>query len=95
MELATIIKKLEKEDKIEITWLDAINHHGWKKGKSFSDDIVNDVSICKTIGYFFGETDKILLVFQCKTCRGDNDNAFVNNVFSIPKGCIEDIKIIK
>jgi len=88
------IKNLKKEAKIEIIWNDAVNHHGWKEKTSFSDNVVNSVSICRTIGYFFGVTDKLLLVFQSTTHRKSGKD-FVNNVFSIPKGCIEDIKILK
>ena len=76
---------MEKYVKLEILWHDSIQTSDWGEKPSTSEKEMR----CKTLGYFFEESDHSLTVLST---YGHEKGDFLHTM-QIPKGCI--IKINK
>ena len=79
------IKKLKKNDLIEILWEDHFVESGWAVPEYINEQ---PLMKCSTVGYFIGANDKSL-----KTGTSIDDNGKYNSVSHTIISAIVDIKI--
>jgi hypothetical protein len=88
-------RKLKLSDAIEIEWIDSMDHSGF--GWEFLDDINfgrhYDSMPIKTIGYFIKETKESITTTACMAIP--EGRISLNGMWSIPKGCIKKIRLIR
>jgi hypothetical protein len=90
-----IKKKLKLSDAIEIEWIDSMDHSGF--GWEFLEDVdfekhYNSMPI-KTIGYFVNETEESITTTA--SMAKPEGNVSLNGMWTIPKGCIKKIRLVK
>ena len=74
---------MKKNTKIEVTWWDIIEESAWTEEGDI-DDVLPE---CRTLGYFFCQTDQILTLSG--TMSGKE-----RSYTKIPVGCIKEIKLV-
>lgn len=88
------LPKLERFDKIEIEWADAMqDQQGWVDMESFEFAEHADLTPCLNVGYFIKHEGEHIFI-----CFGRNKDSYlpgVLSVFSIPTGAIISIRKLK
>lgn len=79
----------KKNEILEIEWEDSSCHHGWRTTEVLDKD--NKVEQCRTVGYFYKETKRGVLL---SSAIGDTGNERSDS-WTIPKSCIRKIRRLR